>query len=365
MSVRKRYVRPETVESRMSLAVTKHNSRNTEALLAEGVDPNLRYDRSPIIFSATLPNLRVLVAHGADIDMTNEEGYTLLNLLCHSHRTNAPRFNETDRIRFILENGAEPNLADTDGGDTPLHAICMKSTDPAIIRLLLQHRANPNQQNNNGETPLHSLAGNALIFTGRPILPYRESVEALLAGGAHPNTRDESNQLPSDHARTALTDPILHIIGDLEQEFVTYLEHIEQGIPPPPPGAAPAAPAAAAAPMNGYDPFNNIPNYHGNNGNNRNNRNNGNNGYRPPPPPAPLHVIRNRQNHPNVVVPIGNNENNGDNGNRNNRNQYPVGANENRVGGRRHRRGRTVTRGKGKGKGKGKGQRHTVRTRRH
>lgn len=341
MSVRKRYVRPETVESRMSVAVTQHNTRNTEALLAEGADPNLRYDAYPVLFSATLPNLRVLHAHGADLNIKNDLGYTLLNYLCNRHRLQPSSLNETGRIRFLLENGAEPNLPDSDGSDTPLHNICRGSTDPAIIRLLLQYEADPNYLNDEGETPLHCLAGNISIFMGRPIRPYRESVEALLAGGANPNIRDESGHLPSEHARAVFTEPALRYIGPLEQEFVTYLEHIEQGIPPPPPGAPAVAAPAPAAHMNVYDPFNN-----------------GNNMYHPPPPPPPVpHVIRNRPNQPNRAVPVGNNQNN--------RNQYPAEANENRFGGgRSRRRGRTVKRGKGS-KGKGKGRRHNVRTRRH
>ena len=331
MSVRKRYVRQETVESRMSNAVAKRNSINTEALLAEGVDPNLRYDRSPILFSATLPNLRVLHAHGANLDIQNDDGYTLLNYLCHIHRTIPVGMNHTERIRFLLANGVESNVPDSTNGDTPLHSVCRGSIDPIIIRLLLQYGADPNIQNNNGETPLHCLAGNISIFIGRPIRPYRESVEALLAGGATPTIRDESNHLPSEHARAVFTEPARRLIGHPEQELITYLEHIEQGVPPPPPPppapAARAALAVAAPPLDLQNLFNNMPNHNIHNGN-----------------PA---------NHPrkDIAAPP-----------QNNANREPAEANENRVGGGRHRRRvRTVKHNKGKSKGKGRRQGKTRR----
>lgn len=232
MSVRKRYVRNETPESRMAIAVTKPNSKNTEALLGQGVNANLRYDRYPILFSATLPNLRVLHAHGANLDIQSDNGYTLLNELCHHHQPNNLRLNATERIRFLLENGADPNLPDKTNGNTPLHNLCSFSIDPVIIRLLLQHGADPNIQNNEGETPLHRLAANIFIFMQQPNLPYQASIDALLEGGANPHIRDEDRHLPSEHGRTIFTDPMRRSIGSAEKRMIEYLENKETGAPP-------------------------------------------------------------------------------------------------------------------------------------
>lgn len=254
MLVRKRYVRRETPESRIALAVTKPNSKNTEALLAEGVNSNLRYDRSPIIFSATLPNLRVLHAHGANLDIQSDTGYTLLNELCHRHKNVPVYLNETPRIQFLLDNGADPNLPDKINGNTPLHNLCRLLIDPVIIRLLLQHGADPNIQNSAGETPLHCLAGNVFIFMGNPNLPYRESIGALLEGGANPHIKDEDGHLPSKHGRTIFSDRVFSYNGAAEGRMLDYLESIEKGAPLPP-GAAPNAPPVVDG-MNAQDPYN-------------------------------------------------------------------------------------------------------------
>jgi hypothetical protein len=231
MSVRKRYVRNETPESRMAIAVTKPNSRNTEALLAQGVNANLRYDRYPILFSATLPNIRVLHTHGANLDLQSDNGYTLLNELCHRHQSNNTRLNATERIQFLLENGADPNLSDKTNGNTPLHNLCSFSIDPVIIRLLLQHGADPNIQNSAGETPLHRLASNIFIFMQHPNLPYQESIDALLEGGANPRMRDEDHHLPSEHGRTIFMDLARRTIGSAEQRMIDYLEATERSAP--------------------------------------------------------------------------------------------------------------------------------------
>ena len=364
MSVRKRYVRPETVESRMSVAVTKQNARNTEALLAEGADPNLRYDRSPLLFSATLPNLRALHAHGANLDIQNENGYTLLNYLCYHHQPQPAGLNHTERIRFLLENGAESSIQEPDDGDAPLHSICRGSIDPVIIRLLLQHGADANQRNNNEETPLHCIAGNTHIFVQHPNLPYQAGIDALLEGGAIPQIRNEAGQLPSEYGQSVFADPAQGFIQPIEREMIEYLEHVERGIPPPPP--APAAPARAAnapPPLNVQNLFNNMPQNH------------------PPPPPPPnanrnrgpprRFVIRNRPNLPNVAIPI---QNNGAYGN--NERRELTEENVNRFGGgRRRRRGRTAKqgkrksssrrRGKSSSRRRGKGHGRTRRRRHH
>ncbi|KAK6482944.1 ankyrin repeat and SOCS box protein 18-like isoform X2 [Huso huso] len=58
----------------------------------------------------------------------------------------------TDCLRYLLEHGAQPNLAP--GGKTALHEACENSnTDCAM--LLLQHGANPNLLNEDGLAPLH------------------------------------------------------------------------------------------------------------------------------------------------------------------------------------------------------------------
>ncbi|XP_039611063.1 ankyrin repeat and SOCS box protein 18 isoform X3 [Polypterus senegalus] len=58
----------------------------------------------------------------------------------------------TDCLRYLLEHGAQPNLAP--GGRTALHEACANcNTD--CVELLLEHGADPNLLNEDGHAPLH------------------------------------------------------------------------------------------------------------------------------------------------------------------------------------------------------------------
>jgi hypothetical protein len=95
--------------------------------------------------------------------------------------------------QFLLELGADVNLAIADTGETPLHSALCKANRPAydlVVRVLLSHGANPNvatrpgietgafmrDSRTRGETPLHRAAafGSAdviqlLLDAGAPI----------------------------------------------------------------------------------------------------------------------------------------------------------------------------------------------------
>lgn len=76
-------------------------------------------------------------------------------------------------IRWLLEHGADPNLAWGPDGEGPLH-IAARRWDVAVTELLITHGANPSQRRSDGYTP-HTLAelhGNHAI------------AELLLANGA-------------------------------------------------------------------------------------------------------------------------------------------------------------------------------------
>jgi hypothetical protein len=113
-----------------------------------------------------------------------------------------------EMIRLLLNSGADPNLQD-EKGETAL----MKSRKPEFINLLFQAGADPTIKNNNGQTVLHrwlSLLDGPMIddlisrgcqidepdkngFT--PLIsaadaPYRKVALALLEKGADPNSRD-------------------------------------------------------------------------------------------------------------------------------------------------------------------------------
>ena len=79
--------------------------------LDAGADPNqqARYDKYPVILSyqVPLPQLQLLVQHGADVQARNELGESTL--------MNAIRFKRFPEALFFLEQGVDPDYATSDG----------------------------------------------------------------------------------------------------------------------------------------------------------------------------------------------------------------------------------------------------------
>jgi ankyrin repeat protein len=181
--------------------------------------------------------LRTLLAHGASLAVLGAD-LGLHGAAFHGHWR---------LCQFLLEQGADPDHAQADSGETPLHAALCTDERAAwdrVLRVLLAAGADPNRATvpgvptdafmrdarTRGETPLHRAAA-----CGTP-----ETVRLLLAAGARPDLRDAHGDSPlawaSWHRRPA---PVLRLLCfdgfSVHPGYAGLREHL-LGQPDPPPG---------------------------------------------------------------------------------------------------------------------------------
>ena len=130
-----------------------------------------------------------LLEHGININhRIGECKRTMLQLAC--------KMGEIEKVRFLLEAGASPNILDAKGM-TSLHlAIHTPSRyhDIRIIEMLLTNGCKVNVQDKKGHTPLHLAC----------IIKNRDVVELLLRNNANPHKLDTKEMMPIDHYKVRL-----------------------------------------------------------------------------------------------------------------------------------------------------------------
>lgn len=149
------------------------------------------------IVRSTLTNLSV-----EDIDSKDEYGNTLLLLAC--------QYRCEDLVRIMLNKGADPNAVNSSGACC-LHFACYReSASMPVAKVLLKCGANPDiAESTYGCTPLHYCAGTGDI----------SFVKLLLSYGAQINALDSYNYTCVDYAREAgMTD-----VADFLQSKLTSL----------------------------------------------------------------------------------------------------------------------------------------------
>ena len=158
----------------LMLACSKKHSKAVRALLAGGASVNLSRPEgtmsgatdvtTALMYAVEGTNYRIsdqvrlmkdpivplLLARNADPNAENPANETALTLAA---RRNSPR-----DIEYLVQAGARVNQVDY-GGKTPLHHLARWKEDDRpgtadAIRLLSQHDANPDAQDNNGCSPL-------------------------------------------------------------------------------------------------------------------------------------------------------------------------------------------------------------------
>jgi len=132
---------------------------------------------TPLHWAAWRGNVRAartLLAHGAKVDIINQDGLVALHL--------AAKSTSGDMISLLLNNGADPNALNSIGM-TPLHYAVMTHFFDWTVEALVDGGANVDAQTFEGESPLNILVKSA-TYRGIPRHP-ESCVDKLLASGAN------------------------------------------------------------------------------------------------------------------------------------------------------------------------------------
>ena len=162
-----------------------------------------------------IEKVKLLLEHGADINKANNDGYTSLHYACLE--------NNIKMVKLLLDNGVTKETINkaNNAGSTPLHYACLEN-NIKMVKLLLANgvtKETINKANNRGYTPLHyaCLKNNIEMVTlllandvtketinkantyGRTLLHYAygynniEMVKLLLANGVTKDTINKAN----------------------------------------------------------------------------------------------------------------------------------------------------------------------------
>jgi ankyrin repeat protein len=142
-------------------AIYQNQPALVKLLLNYKADPNdAQTDRQPVIFKTldTPEMLAALLAAGANVEARDETENVARTPLLKASQF----FGGSNVVGILLQHGANPNAVDAQG-DTPLHLAAGNLAFEETFALLLEHKANPNVRNQSGQTPL-DLVKSAMTF---------------------------------------------------------------------------------------------------------------------------------------------------------------------------------------------------------
>ena len=206
--------RPETP---LTQAAVRNDVAALRQLLADGHKADEGGDSWTALIWATrsgsIEAINLLLDSGADVNLPGSSGDNWdATPLQHAILQRRP-----SAVRLLLDRGADLNRGAGPGSLAPL-LLAAGDTDPAILKLLLAHGADPTVEDENGATPLsRAVSAGTLHGPDRPMFGgcRVETVRALIAHD--PGLRLKRNAARDDAiwwARFQRCEDVLRLIGE-------------------------------------------------------------------------------------------------------------------------------------------------------
>ncbi|KAH9054885.1 ankyrin repeat-containing domain protein [Lactarius vividus] len=165
--------------------------------------------------------VQILLDHGANTSMENDQGETALHLMSRGeYRSKEDNFNVA---RLLLEHGMDVNARKKNKA-TPLH-LAVSWGRFEIVRVLLDNGANPNAENEQHETPLHLVSRGEYDSKGHGV----GISWSLLERGAGVNARKKYDTTPLHSASFRWTSEITRAL--IDHDAIVNAKH-DQGETP-------------------------------------------------------------------------------------------------------------------------------------
>ncbi|UXX77749.1 ankyrin repeat domain-containing protein [Reichenbachiella carrageenanivorans] len=137
--------------------------QNVKQILNTGVNPDAMgstglypihatitlYKKSNEKKKLLLEILKILISHGADLNVKTKPGYTACHLAAMS--------NNLEALKLLIENGADKDIRDPYGNTLLTTAVASFDGDDSIVKYLLDLGMDPLVENNRGNNLLNGL----------------------------------------------------------------------------------------------------------------------------------------------------------------------------------------------------------------
>ncbi len=139
-----------------------------------------------------LAQVRTLLAHGADINTTQQNGWTALML--------AARDGHVRVAQYLIAHGADIHRRSVLYNDVDAFMLSVENGSLPLIKLLIARGVDVNETDDTGSTVLMQVGGNGNLSASRQI----QIIKILLHAGANINARDKAGDTALSGLKIAL-----------------------------------------------------------------------------------------------------------------------------------------------------------------